>query len=54
MAERLIDGSRDWLRSPGSKVLAWWIPQVAILLADVGIWHLADMPTDSPDVGVRG
>ena len=27
-----VQSSRDWLRSPRTNLLAWWIPQAAILL----------------------
>src|SRR3984893_7311226 len=26
-----VQGSRDWLRSPRTNLLAWWIPQAGIL-----------------------
>ncbi len=26
-----VQSSRDWLRSPGTNLLAWWIPQTAML-----------------------
>jgi hypothetical protein len=28
-----VHHSRDWLRTPASNLLAWWIPQAAILVA---------------------
>jgi hypothetical protein len=31
MANDIVDSSRDWLRSPRTSLLAWWIPQAAIL-----------------------
>jgi hypothetical protein len=31
MASDIVHSSRDWLRSPRSSLLAWWIPQAAIL-----------------------
>jgi hypothetical protein len=48
MADNLAQSSRDWLRSTRSSLLAWWIPQAAIvagLLAPVAarsvIWIVA-------------
>jgi len=32
MASDTIDSSRDWLRSPRTTALAWWIPQGAIII----------------------
>jgi hypothetical protein len=32
MASDTVDSSRDWLRSPRTTVLAWWIPQGAIFI----------------------
>jgi hypothetical protein len=31
MANDIVHSSRDWLRSPHTSLLAWWIPQAAIL-----------------------
>ena len=31
MANGTVQASRDWLASPRSNLLAWWIPQAAIL-----------------------
>ena len=31
MANDIVHSSRDWLRSPRTSLLAWWIPQAAIL-----------------------
>src|SRR5207249_6222510 len=31
MANDVVHSSRDWLRSPHASLLAWWIPQGAIL-----------------------
>src|SRR6266566_2714395 len=31
MASNTVQSSRDWLRSPRTNLLAWWIPQAAIL-----------------------
>jgi hypothetical protein len=31
MANDTVQSSRDWLRTPRTNLLAWWIPQVAIL-----------------------
>ena len=31
MASDTVQRSRDWLRSPRTNLLAWWIPQAAIL-----------------------
>ncbi|OLB69158.1 MAG: hypothetical protein AUI16_29450 [Alphaproteobacteria bacterium 13_2_20CM_2_64_7] len=31
MANDVVHSSRDWLRSPHASLLAWWIPQAAIL-----------------------
>ncbi len=31
MASDTVQSSRDWLRSPRTNLLAWWIPQAAIL-----------------------
>jgi hypothetical protein len=31
MANDIVRSSRDWLRSPHTSLLAWWIPQAAIL-----------------------
>jgi hypothetical protein len=31
MANDIVHSSRDWLRSPHTRLLAWWIPQAAIL-----------------------
>jgi hypothetical protein len=32
MATDTVQSSRDWLRRPRTNLLAWWIPQVAILV----------------------
>ena len=32
MANDAFESSRDWLRSPRTHLLAWWIPQAAIVL----------------------
>jgi hypothetical protein len=31
MANDIVQNSRDWLRSPRTNLLAWWIPQSAII-----------------------
>jgi hypothetical protein len=31
MASDIARSSRDWLRSPGTNLLAWWVPQAAIV-----------------------
>jgi hypothetical protein len=31
MANDTLQSSRDWLRTPRTSLLAWWIPQAAIL-----------------------
>jgi len=31
MASDTVHGARDWLRSPGTNLLAWWVPQAAIV-----------------------
>src|SRR5256886_17184214 len=31
MANDIVHSSRDWLQSPPTSLLAWWIPQAAIL-----------------------
>jgi hypothetical protein len=31
MANDIVHSSRDWLRSPHTSLLAWWIPQAAIV-----------------------
>jgi hypothetical protein len=31
MANDIVHSSRDWLRSPHTSLLAWWIPQATIL-----------------------
>jgi hypothetical protein len=31
MASDTVQSSRDWLRSPRTNLLAWWLPQAAIL-----------------------
>ncbi len=31
MANDIVHSSRDWLQSPHTSLLAWWIPQAAIL-----------------------
>src|SRR4029450_8799092 len=31
MANHIVHSSRDWLRSPHTSLLAWWIPQATIL-----------------------
>ena len=48
MTDNIIQSSRDWVRDPRTKMLAWWIPQTAIvagLLAPVAaraaIWVVA-------------
>ena len=33
MASDTVQSSRDWLRSPRTNLLAWWIPKIAILAA---------------------
>lgn len=32
MATEAVETSRDWLRSPRTSALAWWLPQGAIVL----------------------
>jgi hypothetical protein len=48
MTNDVIQSSRDWLRNPRARLLAWWIPEagiVASLLAPVAaraaIWSVA-------------
>lgn len=31
MADNAVQGSRDWLSSPPTSLVAWWLPQTAIL-----------------------
>ena len=33
MAHDIAHGAQDWLRSPHTNLLAWWIPQAAIVAA---------------------
>src|SRR5215471_8947445 len=33
MATEIVQSSRDWLSSPHTNTLAWWIPKAAILAA---------------------
>ena len=32
MASEIVQSSRDWVRRPRTRLLAWWIPQAAILV----------------------
>ena len=48
MANDIVQSSRDWLSSPRTNALAWWIPKAAILAAlfipppaRTGIWIIA-------------
>jgi hypothetical protein len=48
VANDIVDNSRDWLRSPHTNLLAWWVPQGAILAslfapvpARTAIWIIA-------------
>ena len=48
MANDVVRSSRDWLRSPHTNLLAWWIPQGTILaglfapvLGRTAIWTVA-------------
>jgi hypothetical protein len=48
MASDTIRTSRDWLRSPRTNLLAWWLPQAAIVAglfvavpARIAIWVIA-------------
>ena len=48
MANDVVQNSRDWLRTPHTNLLAWWIPQAAILAGlfapvpfRTGIWIAA-------------
>jgi len=48
MANEIVQSSRDWLSSPRTTALAWWIPKAAILVAlfippstRTGIWIIA-------------
>src|SRR5260221_4499660 len=48
MASDTIQTARDWLRSPHARLLAWWLPQVAIVAglfaavpARAAIWVIA-------------
>jgi hypothetical protein len=48
MANDIVHSSRDWLRSPHTSLLAWWIPQAAILAGlfapvavRIAIWIIA-------------
>jgi len=33
MANDIVQSSRDWLSSPRTSALAWWIPKAAIVVA---------------------
>jgi hypothetical protein len=48
MANDIVQSSRDWLSSPRTNVLAWWIPKAAIVAAlfippptRTGMWIVA-------------
>jgi hypothetical protein len=48
MANDIVQSSRDWLGSPRTSALAWWIPKAVIVaglfvppLARAGIWIIA-------------
>src|SRR5258707_5560407 len=48
MANEIVQSSRDWLSSPRTNALAWWIPKAAIVVAllippaaRTGIWIIA-------------
>src|SRR5258707_15652305 len=48
MADEIVQSSRDWLSSPRTNALAWWIPKAAIVAAlfipppaRTGIWIIA-------------
>jgi len=32
MASDAVQSSRDWLRTPRTRLVAWWLPQVAIIV----------------------
>jgi hypothetical protein len=44
MASDTVETSRDWLRSPRTTALAWWIPHGAIIAALI-LPVLPDSPT---------
>ena len=33
MASNTLETSRDWLRSPRTRALAWWLPQSALIVS---------------------
>src|SRR5258708_19216601 len=48
MANDIVQSSRDWLSSPRTNALAWWIPKAAIVAtlfipppARTGVWIIA-------------
>jgi hypothetical protein len=48
MANEIVQSSRDWLSSPRTNALAWWIPKAAIVgalfiapPARAGVWIIA-------------
>ena len=48
MANEIVQSSRDWLSSPRTNALAWWIPKAVIVAAlfippptRTGIWIIA-------------
>jgi hypothetical protein len=48
MASEIVQSSRDWLSSPHTSALAWWIPKAAIVVAlfipppaRTGVWIIA-------------
>jgi hypothetical protein len=48
MANEIVQSSRDWLSSPRTNALAWWIPKAAIVAAlfipsaaRTGMWIVA-------------
>ncbi len=48
MANETVQSSRDWLRNPRTNMLAWWVPQAAIVVglfvpepARTAIWVIA-------------
>jgi hypothetical protein len=48
MVNEIVQSSRDWLSSPRTNALAWWIPKAAVVVAlfipwpaRTGIWIIA-------------
>ncbi len=58
MANEIVQSSRDWLSSPRTNALAWWIPKAAVVAAlfiprpaRTGIWIIALVWMGSPLFG---